>query len=132
MKSTKKKKAGGSSGGGAQQFLIWHGEKIAVGVMVVVALWFAMQGLGYQTLTWQPNALEEDASAADTAIKGSTRTAAEEGVEFSEPNHAKFAQQIRNPIPTEPYRIPALWWDKNTDRATQSRTGGMQSQEYDY
>jgi len=106
MKSAKEKKSKGS-GGGAQQFLVWHGEKIVVGIVAVVALWFAMQGLGYQTLSWQPNALEEDASAAETAIKASTRSAEDEGIEFFD--HAKFAEQIKAPISAEPYRNSALW-----------------------
>ena len=102
MKAKKKKKSGGSGNGAAQQFLLWHGEKIAVGVVVVVALWFALQGLGYQTVPWQPSALEEYATQAETAIRNSTRTAEEEGVEFFD--HADFAQQIRDRIPTDPYR----------------------------
>jgi len=105
----KKKQISSGSGGGAQQFLVLHGEKIAVGVVIVVALWFAVQGLGYQTLTWQPSALEEDASAAETAIRNSTRTAEDEGIEFFD--HAEFAKQITERIPTGPYRNPvsALW-----------------------
>jgi len=120
MKSTKKKKIGGNSGGGAQQFLIWHGEKIVVGIVVVVALWFAMQGLGYQTLTWQPSALEEDATAAETAIRNSTRDAVDEEIERFD--FAEFATQIRDPIPTQPYRIPAsaLW---NSEGFSSSPTG---------
>jgi len=125
MKSTKKKKSGGGSGGGAQQFLVWHGEKIVAGIVVVVALWFALQGLGYQTLTWQPNALEEDASAAETAIRNSTRSAEEEAVEFPDPDHATFAQQIRDPIPTEPYRAETLW---NSDRSASPRTSTQSSE----
>jgi len=105
-KSTKKKKSGGGDGG-AQQFLVWHGEKVVVGIVVVVALWFAMQGLGYQTLSWQPNALEEDANAAETAIRNSTRAAEDEEIEIFD--FKEFAAQIRNPIPAEPYRFIALW-----------------------
>ena len=108
MKSKKKKSSSGS-GGGAQQFLVLHGEKIAVGFVVAVALWFAVQGLGYQTLSWQPGALEEDANAAETAIRNSTRTAEDEGIEFFD--HAAFAEQIKAPISGTPYRNPgtALW-----------------------
>ena len=108
--ATKKKSE--SSGGGAQQFLVWHGEKIVVGIVAVIALWFAVQGLvGYQTLSWQPNALEEDATAADTAIKASTRTAEAEGIELPELDHKTFAAQIREQIKPEIYRNPneALW-----------------------
>jgi len=128
----KKKKSAGSSGGGAQQFLIWHGEKIAVGIVVVVALWFAMQGLGYQTLSWQPNALEEEATAADNAIRASTRDAEDEEIEIFD--FAELAEQIRNPIPTGPYRNPAaaLWYPSPfSASSTPAQTGGrFQSQDY--
>jgi hypothetical protein len=124
-KSTKKnKKSAGSSGGGAQQFLVWHGEKIVVGIVVVVALWFAMQGLGYQTLSWQPSALEEDASAAETAIRNSTRDAGDEDIELFD--FAEFAKQIRDPIPSQPYRIPpsALWNPGGFSSSPQTGAGG--------
>ena len=106
----KKKKS--ESGGGAKQFLVWHGEKIVVGIAAAIALCFAVQGLmGYQTLSWQPNALEEDATAADAAIKKSEHTAKEEGIELPDPNHETFAKQIKEKIKPEIYRNPgeALW-----------------------
>jgi len=126
MKSTKTNKSGV---GGVQQFLIWHGEKIAVGIVVVVALWFAMQGLGYQALTWQPSDLERDAEATQTAIRDSTRTAEDEDVAFPDPDHATFAQQIRNPIPTEPYRTGTLW---NSNGFSTSQQTGARAQSSDY
>ena len=125
-KSTKKKKSG-SGGNGAQQFLVWHGEKIAVGLVVVVALWFAIQGLGYQKLAWQPSALEEDASAAETAIRGGTRTAKDEGIEFFD--HAAFAEQIKAPISAEPYRSTAVW-NPATFPSSSQMGGQSMSQEY--
>jgi len=109
---TKKKKSGGGSGGGAQQFLLLHGEKIAVGVVVVVALWFAAQGLGYRSMDWQPNELETLATDAENNIRNSTRTAEEElaaaNVDLDR-DHAAFAEQIKAPIPANPYRGRALW-----------------------
>ena len=63
-----------------QQFLLWHGEKIIVGIIVVVALWFALKGLGYQTLSWQPSELERVANEAETAIRNNTRTAEDEEI----------------------------------------------------
>ena len=106
----KKKKAKSSrSGGGAQQFLIWHGEKIVAGVVVLVALLFALQGLGYlgPAISWQPDELERIAGEAETAIKASERNANEEGVEFFD--HAAYAVQIRNPIRAAPYRTEKQW-----------------------
>ena len=127
-KAAKKKKslASNSGSGGAQQFLVLHGEKIVVGVVIVVALWFAVQGLGYQTLSWQPTALEEDATAADTAIRNSTRTAEEEGIALPEPGHKIFAEQIRSPILPDPYRNPteAVW---NPGLPLTTPTGGLGS-----
>jgi len=134
MKSTKKKKSGGGGIGGAQQFLVWHGEKIVVGIVVVVALWFAMQGLGYQSLPWQPNTLETDAGQAETRIRDNHRTAEDEGVEFFD--HAEFAKQIREPIRTEPYRNPvaALWNPEgfSTTTSSSSSQGGSMRMQSDY
>ena len=125
MKSTKTNKSGV---GGVQQFLIWHGEKIVVGVIAVVALWFAIQGLGYQTLTWQPSALEVDATDADTAIKGNTRTATDEGIETFD--FATFATQIRTPISASPYRSGALWMPPPPNSFSQQT--GSRSTSMDY
>jgi len=133
MKTKKKKKSGGSGDGGVQQFLIWHGEKIVVGGVVVVALWFAMQGLGYQTLSWQPNVLEENANRAETAIRNSERSAEDEEIEIFD--FAEFAEQIRNPIPTGPYRNPttALWYPAPfSASASQAGGGGGRFQSQDF
>jgi hypothetical protein len=102
-----KKKSASSSGGGAQQFLVQHGEKIVVGVIVVVALWFALQGLGHQGLSWQPDELVQLATGAEGAIKDSTRSAEDEGI--SSRDYAAYAEQIKDPIPVEPYRVVSLW-----------------------
>jgi len=121
--STKKKKSE-SSGGGAKQFLVWHGEKIIVGIVVVIALWFAIQGLGYPTLSWQPSALEEDATAADTAIRASTRTAEDEGIELPVPDHKTFAAQIREPIRPDVYCNPGeSLWLPSPPTSSQQTTG---------
>ena len=111
MRAAKKKKSegsGSSSGGAAQRFLLMHGEKIVGGILVVVALWFAIQGLGYQTPKWAASELENEANVADAAIKKSDRKAADEnGVEIFD--FAEFAKQIRDPIPTTPYHNPFSW-----------------------
>jgi hypothetical protein len=113
MKTKKKKSGGGSSGGGAQQFLLLHGEKIAVGIVIVVALWFAAQGiLGYRAMDWHPNELETLATEAENSIRNSTRTAEEELAAANidlDRDHAAFAEQIKAPIPVVPYRGRALW-----------------------
>ena len=134
MKAKKKTRSSGSGTGGAQRFLIEHGEKIAVGVLAVVALWFALQGLGYQSLPWQPTALEEEATQAETAIRNNTRTAEDEGIEFV--NHAEFAEQIREPIPADPYRNlrsgqqNILWNSEGFSGASAPGRSGSQSMDF--
>ena len=123
-KKKKKKTKSSSSGGGAKDFIVWHGEKIAVSVVVVIALWIAFQGLGYlgQPLNWQPDELVRAATEADTAIRASTRNAGDEGIErmgvteegeeieaIDEWGHALHAQQIRDHISANPYRHEQPW-----------------------
>jgi hypothetical protein len=120
-KKTKKKSSGHSGGGGAQQFLIWHGEKIAVGIVVVIALWFAAQGLGRQSLSWRPEELEEVATAAEKAIKESTRSAEDEEIKLFD--YAAYAEQIKEPIPAEPYRTQN--WNPAFGPRSSSSSSGM-------
>ena len=87
------------------QFLIEHGEKFVVAVIGIFALYLAMQGLGYQALSWQPNELEQMATEAENAIRASTRTV--DGDEIKIFDYAAHADQIKKPIPAAPYRIPA-------------------------
>ena len=106
-KKTKKKSLGKNDGGAFQEFFVWHGEKIVVGIVVVVALWFALQGLGYQTLSWQPGDLEKIASEAETAVRNNTRTAADEEIEVFD--YATYAEQIKSPLLAEPYQSKSQW-----------------------
>lgn len=94
----------GNIGGEAKQFLVWHGEKFVVAVIGIFALWLAMQGLGYQSLSWQPSELGQVASEAEQAIKASTRTAGDEDLTIFD--YAEHAKQIKEPIPVAPYRNP--------------------------
>ena len=104
-KSTKKKKSQGSSGGGeVQQFFLWHGEKIVLPLIAVIALWFAVQGLGYQALLWQPSDLEGVADTAKREIDNSTRSAEDENLKNFD--YAAHAEQIKKPVPGVPYRNP--------------------------
>lgn len=115
----------GSSGGGAQQFLVWHGEKIVVGIIAVVALWFAMQGLGYQTLSWQPNELEDVAGRAEQGIRASTRSAEDEEIAFFD--YEAYAEQIREPLSATHYRTNSVW--NPVLNPSQRSTGTVSSQE---
>jgi len=105
-KAKKSKKRSGNSGG-VQQFLVWHGEKFVVAVVVVIALGFAWKGLGYPALSWKPEQLEEASTAAQKAIRESTRTAEDEKVEVFD--YTKYAEQIKSPISAEPYRTESRW-----------------------
>ena len=103
-KSQKKKS---SDGNGAKDFLTWHGEKLVMPVIVIAALWIALQGLGYlgQPLPFQPEELERIARETETAIGANDRGAETEGVEIPNPDHAERASQIRTPINAEPYAV---------------------------
>lgn len=125
-KKTKKKSVGKSGGGAFQEFFIWHGEKIVVGIVAVVALWFALQGLGYQTLSWQPSELEKIAGEAETAVRNNTRTAEDEEIQIFD--YATYAEQIKSPIPAEPYQGKSQWIDR-TILGGSSRMTGAPSQE---
>ena len=106
-KSSKKKANVGNSASGAQNFIVWHGEKIVVGIVVVVALWFALQGLGYHALSWQPSELEKASTDAENGIRNSTRGAADEEIEIFD--YAAYAEQIKEPISAAPYRTESSW-----------------------
>ena len=45
-----------------KQFLIWHGEKFVVGILVLAALFFALQELTHKTVPWQPNEVVDTAN----------------------------------------------------------------------
>jgi len=109
-KKKKKKSKKGTSGGGAKQFLVWHGEKVAVCVVALIALWFASQGMGYmgQRMGWPPSDLETAAREAREGIERSTRTAADED-DLEITDYAAYAEQIKSPIPAAPYSVTAPW-----------------------
>ena len=125
-KSSKREK----SGGGVQQFLVWHGEKIIVGIVVVVALVFVWQGLGYKTLSWQPNELETTADAARKAIEENTRIPKDEGVDVFD--FSTYAEQIKERIPTDPYRSSALWNPSPIPSASSGSGGSGMRTSMDY
>jgi hypothetical protein len=128
-KAKKKKKSSGSSGGGVLQFFVWHGEKFVVAVVVVIALWFAWQGLGYPALSWVPDDLDKVSNDAQTAIRQSTRSAEDEKIVLFE--YDTHAKQIRLPISAEPYRTEHKWNTEFNTRATQ-RSSASSSSMSDY
>ena len=112
-KNTKKRKNKGSNDGGAKQFLVWHGEKVAVAIIAVFALWFAVQGMGYmgQRVSWPPGDLETVAREARETIEKSTRTAEDEfkDKDLKLTDYAAYAEQIKEPISAAPYGNKAPW-----------------------
>ena len=110
MKTSKSKKKSKQHGGGveqAQQFLIWHGEKIVTGIFLVVAVWFVLGALGHQTVSWVPNELVTMANETRNGIDESTRNAEDEGIKVSD--HASHAEQIREPIRADGYSRISPW-----------------------
>lgn len=118
-KNTKKKMSQGNIGGGMKQFFVWHGEKFVVAAIAVFALWLAMQGLGYQTLSWQPRELEETADAARKAIENSERTVDSEEIKIFD--YAGHAEQIKRAIDASLYRNPSgSEWNPSLEPAQRS------------
>ena len=107
-KSTSNKSQVSSGGTNTiQQFVLWHGEKVIVGIVVVVALWFALKGFGYQTLPWQPSTLEDVSTTAERAIKENTWKAENEGIQIFD--YEAYAKQIKESTPAAPYRSESPW-----------------------
>ena len=106
--SKNKKNARGNSFGEMKQFFIWHGEKILVCVVIVLALWVALKGLDYKPLSWQPSELETNADGAKRTIESSTFTSGDVGTK--QPSYySALAEQIRLPISAEHYRNVSQW-----------------------
>ena len=89
------------------QFLFRHGEKCAAGILIVAAVWFALQALNYQPLTWQPGDLTALSKDAEETINNNDYTIADENVMPFD--YAVHAEQIRERIPFEPYQSDAVW-----------------------
>ncbi|MCL2305390.1 MAG: hypothetical protein FWC43_08615 [Planctomycetaceae bacterium] len=65
-KPKKKNKAG------IKEFFVYHVEKLVLGGVVIVSLWWAYSGLtGHKSLPWQPSALEQAADQAKQHIENS-------------------------------------------------------------
>jgi hypothetical protein len=103
MKSSKNtRKMSTGSGSGTQQFLIWHGEKIAVGVFAVAALVFALQGLTNKTVKWAPEELVRTSEDTERAIQASRYTPEDAKIEFF--NYGDHAGKSKEAISVVPYR----------------------------
>ena len=90
-----------------RRFLFRHGEKIAAGILVVAAVWCALNIRNYSSLSWQPNELEELATETEEIIRANEILITDADVR---PFHyADYAEQIRTHLPIEPYRFDAGW-----------------------
>ena len=89
------------------RFLFRHSEKIAAGIMVLVALWFAVKGKDYKLLDWAPNELEELVDKTEEIIKSNKHSAVDKQIKIFD--YATYAEQIRERIPSEPYRSESAW-----------------------
>jgi len=90
-----------------RRFLVRHGEKIAAGLFVIVAVGLALQVRNYQPLSWQPKELEELTDMTETIIADNEQTAELEAITVFD--YAAFANQMREKIPAEPYRCDTAW-----------------------
>lgn len=91
-----------------RRFLIRHGEKCAAGVLIATAIGLALQAaLQYQPLPWQPDELETLADNTENTIKNSERSIADENIKLFD--YATYAEQIKEPILSEPYRNDVEW-----------------------
>jgi len=89
------------------RFFVRHGEKIAVCIVVVAAVWIALQARNFQPLSWRPNELVELADENENTIKNNVPALAEEKITLFD--YATYAEQITTQIPLDPYRSDAEW-----------------------
>ena len=90
-----------------RRFLVRHGEKIAAGIVIVVAVWLALQVKNYQPLSWQPGELEDVADSTEIIIINNEFTIENNGIDVFD--YATYAEQITAIIPPEPYRSDIVW-----------------------
>ena len=106
-KSSKKKRKKSDGVARFLQFLVRHGEKLVAGALIVAAVWIALQALQHQPLPWQPETLEELADNTRDVIKATDK---EIEIEIDFFDYSRYAEQIRERIPSEPYRADAEWF----------------------
>jgi hypothetical protein len=87
--------------------LFRHGEKFIAVAVVVAAMGLAVRSWDYQPLSWEPNELEELANHIEDTIKNNGYTITSEKISVF--NYAVYAEQIKETIPTEPYRSLSEW-----------------------
>ena len=88
-------------------FIFRHGEKFVAAVVIVVALWIAWNASAYRPLSWQPEQLKELVDATENTIKNNSISIADENLTIFD--YAVYAEQIKSPIPSEPYQSDTAW-----------------------
>ncbi|MDR3109349.1 MAG: hypothetical protein LBU65_06645 [Planctomycetaceae bacterium] len=102
-KSTKKSK----SSFNIKEFIVQHCEKVIFGISIPIALYFASQGLNYETLKWKPQELVEVSNAAKRTIDSNDRTAFDEGVVVF--RFDDYANSIKSEVKRDYYRTTTIW-----------------------
>jgi hypothetical protein len=96
------------------RFFVRHVEKLIAGVVILTAAGLALQTLNYRPLSWEAKELEALADSAENAIREGGQNL---HIDMEIFNYAKYAEQIKEWIPTEPYRSggelrPVLYPDR--------------------
>ena len=89
------------------RFFVRHGEKIAACLIVIVAIWIALQTQNFRSLSWKPHELDDMAAETENTIRNNASNIADEKINIFD--YATFAAQIQQQIPLEPYRNDAEW-----------------------
>jgi len=89
------------------RFLVRHGEKIIVSIVLVTAAGIAFKAENFKPLSWRPHELVELTNDTENTIKNNGIEIAKDTVNIFD--YATFAEQIRTRIPSEPYRSDAEW-----------------------
>ncbi|MDR1480032.1 MAG: hypothetical protein LBJ00_13940 [Planctomycetaceae bacterium] len=91
-----------------KQFLILHGEKLVVGLLVLVAFFFIYLGVtSYKPLSWQPAKLDTVSQDTRNFIDANTRTATDEAIAVF--HYDKYAEWIKFGVQLKLYETPTVW-----------------------
>ncbi|MDR1289598.1 MAG: hypothetical protein LBK06_00205, partial [Planctomycetaceae bacterium] len=91
-----------------KQFFILHGEKFAVGLLALIAIFFIYLGVtSYKPLNWQPAELDNVSQTTRNFIDTNTRTAAEEGIAVFQ--YDRYAEWIKYGVKLKLYETPMVW-----------------------
>ena len=94
----------GGSAPSVLRFFVRHGEKVASGALVVMAVWIALQVENHQRLSWKSDELENLAdNTAEIILKNEIAT------EMEVFDFAEYAEQNRMMIPSVPYHSDTAW-----------------------